>query len=132
MEGYIKYKTSMQDQIEQFATYKDNLIASFKKWCTNKQVPLDVRWKTFLESGLGDHDPCYYAYQNINVNEFFDNHWIHENKYYHVDMEEIFQIIYDEADETCGDEDCIFTEETIIELKEDVLESFTKSYTYDW
>lgn len=113
----------MKEEIELFLQNKDELTEKLKIWVKDKSIPLDERWDLFIKSDLGEHSR-YVERFNCKLGDHFVENL--ENKYETNNVSEILDFAnYDPEDDS-------YSEEDIIEFKENVLDKFIKSFEFDW
>jgi hypothetical protein len=111
----------MKEKIEKYLEDKDILTKEMKLWVVDKTVPLDERWNLFLESQLGD-DKSYIERFDCKVGDNMVDDM--ENKYAKFDIKTSWDYgVFDDYE---------YSEEEMIEYKENVLKSFIKSFQNDW
>lgn len=93
-----------------------------KKYCADKSIPLEERWKTFIDSDLGDHDRYKHDPDGVDNTDLCQYFWYEKG-------ESVSAIDLLDSCKLEGNEDLKFNE---TEFKEYFLKEFVKSFTYDW
>lgn len=52
----------MENTINKLNSLKSKIKEQLKEWVKREDIPLDYRWKVFIESGLGDSDTYYHHF----------------------------------------------------------------------
>lgn len=125
-----------------FNKQKEELTKKVKKYCQNKEYPLNDRWKLFIESDLGKHENWIIDFDIIEIELIRDFNKYEVVKsidliYYYFDY--ISDKLYDELEitdnyGTDGYNNFIKTHinPKVDIFKEEILAKFIKSFTYDW
>lgn len=99
-----------------FNKQKEELTQKVKKYCQNKEFPINERWDLFINSNLGKHDKWYIDLESINLDDFY----CEKDKYQEFTVDDL--LFWIEKHEY----------ENINEIKEEILQLFIKSFTYNW
>jgi hypothetical protein len=110
----------MRNEILEFLKTKDSIIPRFKEWLQDTIIPLDERWETFIESGLGSTDdwesepPCLDGNNKTLYDDFGCDKYetMTAKRYVDTCIEESFG--------------------NITEIKEYFLSNFMKSFVNNW
>lgn len=100
--------------------------AEFKTLVLDKNIPLDIRWKEFIESGFGETT----WRTNFGLNrsdEFLYESPLYLEKYQVIKVDEILQTLLDDEEEEFN-----MTEEEVIIFKEFCLSHFYNKMKFDW
>lgn len=132
----------LNDELLLFNKQKEELTQKVKEFCQNKEHPIESRWKLFIESNLGEHENYYIDFETIELEYLRDF-----NKYEFVRCVDLIDMykdhssdqLYDELELTCNygtDEYEYFIKIEVnpkVDIfKEEILQLFVKSFTYDW
>ena len=96
-----------------FNKEKLRLTQKVKECCQNKEYPLELRWKLFIKSDLGEHSGWCIDLESINLDDFYAE----KDKYQEFTVDDL--IFWIEEHEY----------ENIDEIKEEILQLFVKSFT---
>ncbi len=107
----------MKAKIVKFLVEKDKLTQELKEWVKDKSISLDERWEVFIESDLGTHKCSYEDFAHFNSDMYCD------------DTRRGATIYLSDVEDTYFENNTL---EEINEFKEDVLNSFIKSFEFDW
>jgi hypothetical protein len=106
----------MKEKIEKFLKLKKDLTSELKKWVKDKSIPLEERWDVFVDSELWEND-CYIIHSDVlDLDRCYSNMDRHET----INVEWILEYFSDEP------------KEKLDKFKEEILENFIYSFTYDW
>lgn len=108
----------MEKEIQDFLVEKKRLTEKLKVWVKDKSIPLETRWDTFVDSGLGRQDGYYYNFKSLDEDDFHSG----RNKYQMLDVTDVIR--HFDNPET--------TEEEINAFKEEALNDFIFSWEFDW
>ena len=112
----------MEKLIKEFCEFREVLREQLKVYVTNRDIPLEKRWRLFIESDLGLYQTWMCDLKSFNL-ECWHSYMDRHRQYA---AEQIVDYI-----EECQEEDEI-PPETIIMVKEELLAEFIKSFEYDW
>ena len=112
----------MEEKIKKFKELQDSLKGELRLWVVDKSIPLEERWKVFIDSKLGDYKSFIERFNCVVGEEYIDTL---ETKYSTEDVEQILEWAEDEDENS-------YTPEDIIEFKENVLKKFIYSFQFDW
>lgn len=127
---------------------KDTLRIEYKSWFTDRSIDLDVRWKIFVDSGIGSHEEWIHHWSSLKAYKQgysdVESNFIHSGELFdrssRIDVDAIVEILQDKVDEGLlariadyyNDNDDCFAQDGIDKFKEEVLEAMVASYTFDW
>lgn len=100
--------------------------AEFKVFAIDKSIPLETRWKEFLDSGFGETS------WRTNFGLKRDDSFLYESplyleKYQIIDVEDILKALLDDDEEEFN-----MTEEEVVTFKEHCLSHFINKMKFDW
>lgn len=106
----------LKGSLLQFNNQKEELTKKVKEYCQNKEFPLDKRWDLFINSNLGEHDSSYIDLKSYNMDDFL----AYRDRHEYIEVDWIIEFISDNPDDF------------IDSVKEELLQTFIKSFTYYW
>lgn len=112
----------MIEKVQQFLKEKENLKKELREWVKDTSIPLEVRWKAFVDSQLGIQKDYYWNFKSFERDR--DDFHADRDKYRVFNVEDV--IDYYERQEDSS------TDEEINEFKEEALENFIYSWEFDW
>lgn len=118
----------MKRELEEFNIIKEGIKNRLKIWVKDKNIPLEERWKTFIDSDLGDHKPFIERFEGMDDENYTDKYYI--KRYQTVDVEALYE--WGTEDNYDDEEPELNTVEKQNAFKEDVLNKFIKSFEFDW
>lgn len=131
-------KLELLSMIGLFNQAKDNLYNEVKKYCQNKEIPLDDRWDIFCGADLGDHFSWITRYSPI-VDEYIEEGYLNRYETIYIDdilewyEEKVYEILEEELGEEPAQEQVeVYMREPLVEFKEDTMQKFIKSFNFDW
>ena len=145
---------TIQDKLKELKLFEDKIIKEFREWLKDKLIPVNERWKVFIESGKGNEETFIVHFKSLSPVKHWGRNpiedYLHENleRYYSIAAEDIVEMMEEEFDGKYGflgksflfkqsynDNDIIeytTSEQDIINFKEECLEKFIKSFKMDW
>ena len=126
-----------------FNKEKLRLTQKVKEYCQNKENPVDKRWSLFISSNFGEHNSFIQRFKSIcKIEKFVElDRYQHVNCNWLIDSykDYLSEQLYDELELTCDNDtneyfNFIKTEvdPKVDIFKEEILQLFVKSFTYDW
>ena len=133
----------LRERIEKFNVESEDLKHDMMSYVVDTSVDLDIRWKLFAESKLGDTPSSYIDFSDLGVDAYGDDLVYERRKYETVDLiglihqmeENIENWKGKQASEINEHERLQFektTPDLIIKMKERILENFTKACIFNW
>ncbi len=123
----------MKTAILQMLDDVNDLREDLKIWVVNKDIPLDERWELFIKSELGESEGW-----NLNLNSLPRDYVSYDGsisceRYQTMRMEEVIDVLEYQV----GNLDSRYVHKDakyvcIEDVKEEILEKFIKSFTFDW
>lgn len=123
--------TQLKESINSF-----NILA--KAFVQNTEIALEERWDFYIKSEIGGHESSIYSFKNLKLSK--NENWM--------EYEEGILVFYIERYKICNlvkeineinidkllKEDALFvpTVEQINEIKEALLKSYIRTFTFDW
>lgn len=126
----------MKEKIKKFLEDSSTIKEELKKFVMDKSIPLKERWDLFIESKLGDHSNYIVHFNTIDDDLFGPDEIIRVSKYETITVEDICVYylenkIYPYAGLISKQNEKL-TFINLDEFKEEVLEKFIYSFTFDW
>jgi len=114
----------MKEKIQAALDVLSSCKAEFKEWVKDKSIPLDERWKLFIDSKLGDRKGYYQSFKNFNSNDYYDKfYW---DRHMTIEVDDMYERGCEDNFEYFG------SPEKANEFREDVLNKFIYSFNNDW
>jgi hypothetical protein len=127
----------MKEELNEFFKQEQYIKGKLKEWVKDKSISLEERWEVFIKSGLGIHDNYYQTFGILDGDWIQSEGPIYAERYEKVNVERIIESI-EEAKQTLmedPDDEYLnkdFANVDLVKLKEAILESFIKSFNFDW
>ena len=119
---------------------RDDLAIKIKEYCQNKNYPLDKRWELFIDSSFGFYERWHVDFDTVEIEQMRDF-----NRYEEVYANDLIDLYFDYIDaklhkelkeESDNMSDKFFIKNYVnpkVDIfKEEILEKFIRSFTYDW
>lgn len=123
---------TLTEKIKKIGKEVESLKKDFAKFVKDKSLPLDERWGLFVEygriyGGEGSWVQHFKVEQKLKHKEicWYDDFYVERRQ-----TVELPQIIESIEENLCEDSD--WTEELVVEFKEEILDKNMYSFTYDW
>jgi hypothetical protein len=108
----------MKEIVDNYLALKSAATKHMMKYVMDKSIPLSERWYEFVRSGLGEDDYYYFDSHFVDVSVYYND----ADKYSVSSVEDLVTRLANQG-----------IDETIIDnVKEEMLNAFKKSYTYNW
>jgi hypothetical protein len=140
--GKLTQYDYLKGELLLFNKQKQDLTQKVKSFCQNKEYPLDARWNLFINSDFGEHKNYIQHFDTIDLEylrDFYKYELIESDYLIDIYFDYMSEDLYDNLDITCNygtDEYQLFIETHVnpkIDIfKEEILQLFIKSFTYDW
>jgi hypothetical protein len=130
----------ISDLVEQVSAHRKSILdaelaiqklqESFKLYCKDTSICLEDRWKLFIENDLGDHYDSILRMEELTYN-WHDHFYSDGYKRYKTInfVEDIYEIDYSI---TAYPLLYTYTKENLDEIKEFLLQNWTRSCVFDW
>lgn len=124
----------LKDRLESHKLDAVNLEIDVKLYCQDTSKNLDERWNLFVESGFGS-ERSYVTSSKVLEEHGLEIGYdadIYMDKYQTNTNDYIIEILLDLIEDRKDDPDKAISESIIPEYKEETLQVWEKSFTYDW
>lgn len=119
-------KNELLNKIKEFNSIKEGLTKLVKCYVQDTNYPLEERWSVFINSELGNELTSIYYLKSYDISKIFDGDYRHETIFANALLGAIDDCMCDEnfSDKEIG--------QKLLEVKEELLSQFVKSFKYDW
>lgn len=108
---------------------KKDVTDKLKVYVQDTGFPLDERWKTFIESDLGEESNFIVHFKSIDEDKFSYYDDLYIERYQTVYLCDVIERFEDALD---NGKTCNFSRNQVNEIKEEVLRKLIKSFVFDW
>jgi len=116
----------MQKKIDEFNKLKASLIEEMKLWCVDKSIPLEERWKVFIESDLAPIDRWYHHPDGVDWDKVELYNDFYCDRYQTMEASSFVELCQDKINDK-EDFEC-----DLDKVKEYFLSEFISGFIHDW